>query len=301
MYSFDAYPRPADYFTAIDGVKLPYFVYGPKDAKQTIFFLNGFTCNQFNIAKVVDDLKKEYRIYTFDYRGQGLAYREKYRKVTVDAVVDDIEAFYNHLGRPPIILFGYSMGCQLAIEWNFRHAANVQAYVLLMGIYGNIFNTFMNLGIFAPILKVSHDLIPVLKPFYKLLWRSAHRLPYALRVALGRGALLNPELATEAELRPFLDQLAELDFEYILRMSHAIHHHSNEGQYHKLEAPALVISGENDLFALPIHSERVHQAVQGSWYITISKGTHNAILENSGDIVAAVREFLAAKNLSVAS
>lgn len=297
VYSFDKYPTPAGYFTAPDGVQLPYFLYGNPKAGQTIFFLNGFTCNQFNLAKVILGLQDRFRIITFDYRGQGLAYREKYAPVTVDAVVQDIEALYEHIGRPEILLFGYSMGCQLAVEWNFRYDVKVAGYVFLLGIYGNIFNTFMNLGIFAPLLKITHDLLPVLRPFYKLAWRSAHRLPYQLRVALGRGALINPELTSEDELRPFLDQLAELDFEHLLRMSHAIHHHSNEGQYHKVDAPALIISGANDLFALPVHSERVHQALEGSWYFSIPAGTHNAILENAGDILDYVWEFLKAKNL----
>lgn len=297
VYSFDKYPTPAGHFTAPDGVRLPYFVYGNASAERTIFFLNGFTCNQFNLAKVIKGLENKFRIVTFDYRGQGLAYREKYARVTVDAAVNDIEALYEHIGRPEILLFGYSLGCQLAVEWNHKYDVNVSAYVLLLGIYGNIFNSFLNLKIFAPLLKITHDLLPVLQPFYKLAWRSAHRLPYQLRVALGRGALINPELTSEDELRPFLDQLAELDFEHLLRMSHAIHHHSNEGQYHKIEAPALIISGANDLFALPVHSERVHQALQGSWYFSIPGGTHNAILENSGDILSYITEFLGEKKL----
>lgn len=295
MYDYSRYPAPSGYFTAADGVKLPFFIYGKTDAEHTILFLNGFTCNQFNIAKVIEHLSGDFRIATFDYRGQGLAYRDKYPKVSVEAALDDIDAFHAHLGRPKVLLFGYSMGCQLAVDWNFQRSEYVLGMVLLLGIYGNIFNTFLNLGIFAPLVQVTHELFPFFRRSYRLLWRAAHSLPYPVRVALGRGALLNPDLVSEHELRPFLDQLAELDFEYIIRMSHAIHNHSNEGQYHKIESPLLVISGESDLFALPIHSERVHQAVQGSWYFAIPSGTHNAILENAGDIHNWVREFLTEK------
>ncbi|MBX3723853.1 MAG: alpha/beta hydrolase [Turneriella sp.] len=300
MYDYNRYPAPTGYFKTGDGVMLPYFSYGKADAEHTILFLNGFTCNQFNIAKVIGHLAGDFHIVTFDYRGQGLAYREAYPKVSVEAALADIDAFHAHLGRPEVLLFGYSMGCQLAVEWNYQNSQYVKGMVLLLGIYGNIFNTFLNLGIFAPLVKITHELFPFFQRFYRLAWRSAHSLPYPLRVTLGRGALLNPELVGEHELRPFLDQLADLDFEYIIRMSHAIHHHSNEGQYHKIDVPLLVISGENDLFALPIHSERVHQAVQGSWYFAIPRGTHNAILENAGDIHTWVREFLTAKNFLAA-
>jgi len=295
MYNYDNYPRPAGYFTTVDGAQLPWFEYGKTNAKETIFFLNGLTCNQFNIAKVIRGLESKFRIVTFDYRGQGLAWRERYPVVTVDAVIADIDAFHAHLGKIPVHLFGYSMGCQLAVEWNFRNNKHIESVVLLMGIYGNIFSTFMNLGIFAPIVNVTVDFFPFLKPFYKIAWRSAHSMPYALRVALGRGAMLNPDLVAEHELRPFLDQLRELDFEYLLRMSHAIHHHTNEGQYHKIEKPCLIISGENDLFASPIHSERVHQAVSASWYFAIPRGTHNAVLENATDIVAFIEDFFSEK------
>lgn len=297
MYNYDAYPKPTGYFQTKDGVELPYFIYGNENAAQTILFLNGFTCNQFNIAKVIGYLSADFRVATFDYRGQGLAYEETYPKVTVEAALADIDAFHAHLGKTPVLLFGYSMGCQLAVEWNFQNNQHVRGMVLLLGIYGNIFNTFLNLGIFAPLVRITHELFPFFKRFYRLAWRTAHSLPYPIRVALGRGALLNPDLTTEAELRPFLDQLADLDFEYIIRMSHAIHHHTNDGQYHKIESPLLVISGESDLFALPAHSERVHQAVQGSWYFAIPRGTHNAILENAADIHSWIREFLTTKNL----
>ncbi len=297
MYSFDNYPKPAGFFTAADGVSLPYFAYGDEQAKETILFLNGFTCNQFNIAKIMRGLAPHFRIYTFDYRGQGLAYRETYGEVSVNAVLSDIDALHEHLGRIPIHLFGYSMGCQLAVEWNHRANHHVKSVVLLLGIYGNIFDTFLNLRIFAPLLKIAKDLFPTLKGLYRLAWRSAHRLPYPVRVGLGRGALLNPELVSEEELRPFLDQLADLDFEYVLHMAHAIHEHSNDGQFHSIAAPCLVISGESDLFALPIHSERVHQAVGSSWYFSIPRGTHNAVLEIADDIVGWVMEFFAAKQL----
>lgn len=301
MYSFDAYPSPAGYFVAADGLQLPWFEYGDPKAAQTILLLNGFTCNQFNIAKIVAGLSDNYRIVTFDYRGQGLAWQIEHENVSVDAVMTDIDAFYRHLGSPRVILMGYSMGCQLAVEWNYRDNGNVQAMVLLLGIYGSIFDTFLGLGIFAPLLRITYDLFPRFKEFYKAAWKLAHSLPYPLRVALGQGTLLNPDKVSEEELRPFLDQLAELDFEYLLHMSHAIHHHTNEGQYHRIAAPCLIISGENDLFALPLHSERVHQAVPGSWYVSIPGGTHNAVLENSEEIVEIVREFLQNKKSSGAS
>lgn len=297
MYSFDNYPQPAGYFKAADGISLPYFVYGEDAGKDTIFLLNGFTCNQFNIAKIIDGLTPHFRIVTFDYRGQGLAYREKYQQITVDAVLSDIDALHDHIGRIPIHLMGYSMGCQLAVEWNHRGNHHVRSVVLLMGIYGNIFDTFLNLRIFAPILKLTKELFPALKSLYRLAWRTAHRLPYPVRVGLGRGTLLNPDLVKEEELRPFLDQLADLDFEYLLHMADAIHEHSNEGQFHSIAAPCLVISGESDLFALPIHSERVHQAVQHSWYFSVPRGTHNAVLENAADIVGWILEFYTAKEM----
>ncbi len=301
MYDYDAYPSPAGYFVAADGVQLPWFQYGDTGAAQTILLLNGFTCNQFNIAKVVAGLAADYRIVTFDYRGQGLAWQIAHDDVSVDAVMADIDAFHRHLGSPRVILMGYSMGCQLAVEWNYRDNSNVQALVLLLGIYGSIFDTFLGLGIFAPLLRITYDLFPRFKEFYKAAWKFAHSLPYSLRVALGKGTLLNPEKVSEEELRPFLDQLAELDFEYLLQMSHAIHHHTNEGQYHRITAPCLIVSGEKDLFALPLHSERVHQAVAGSWYVSVPGGTHNAVLENSEEIVEIVREFLAEKKAQSAS
>jgi len=129
MYDFSAYPSPAGYFVAADGVQLPWFQYGEADAAQTIFLLNGFTCNQFNTAKVVAGLAGDYRI----------------------------------------------------------------------------------------------------------------------------------------------------------------------------TAPCLIVSGAKDLFALPLHSERVHQAVAGSWYVSVPGGTHNAVLENSEEMVEIVREFLAGKKAQSAS
>lgn len=297
MYNFERYPAPAGYFTAADGVQLPWFEYGNKSAKETVMILNGFTCNQFNIARIVAGLAPHYRVVTFDYRGQGLAWQHLHDEVSIDAVLADIDAFHRHLGSIPVILVGYSLGCQLAVEWNYRDNTNVRAMVLLLGIYGSIFDTFLNLPVFAPLLRVTYEIFPRLKSVYKTLWRFAHSLPYELRVALGRGTLLNPERVTEEELRPFLDQLAELDFEHLLHMSYAIHHHSNEGEYHRIEAPCLIISGEKDLFALPAHSEKVHAAVPGSWYFAIAGGTHNSVLENSEEIVTLMTDFLAAKQL----
>ena len=130
MYSFERYPEPKGHFETKDGAKLPWFEYGNPAAERTILFLNGFTCNQHNIAKVVAALAADYRIVTFDYRGQGLAFRERHEVVSIDAVLDDIDALHAHIGKIPVLLFGYSMGCQLAVEWNYRDNSRVTGLVL---------------------------------------------------------------------------------------------------------------------------------------------------------------------------
>lgn len=292
MYSFDNYPIPVGIFKADDGVEIPWFEYGNKFASETIFLLNGFTCNQFNIAKLVAGLATKYRVVTFDYRGQGLAYQLRHKEVSIDAVLRDIDALYRHIGKIPVILMGYSMGCQLAVEWNFRDNHNFKAIVLLFGIYGRIFDSFLNLPIFTPLFHAAHRVFPRLKGAYGALWKFLHTLPYNLRVTFGRGVLINPKLVTEEELRPFLDQLAYLDLEHLINMAYAIHHHSNEKEFHKILAPCLIISGEKDLFAIPAHSERVHANVKDSSYAMIAGGTHNAVLENSQEIIDRVQLFL---------
>jgi len=199
-------------------------------------------------------------------------------------------AVRKHVGDPPCVLVGHSMGCQVALECTRRHPAKVRGLVLICGTFGNVTSTFKGLPVLDVILPKLLDLAERRPEFVRALWS---RIPpeIALKLALRAGDL-DPEKIHPEDVMPYLQHFPHVDFPMFLRMLRAAGEHSAGDFLPQVEVPTLIVAGERDTFTPPFLAEAMAEAIPGAELVVVKNGTHVAPLEQPDVVDSKITAFL---------
>ncbi len=106
---------PMAIFTTTDDCRIYYKCHGPSASTKTVVLLNGTTQTTINWKPVVDCLADEYRVLTYDARGQGQSTLGR-DELTLRRHVDDLVGLLDHLSLDGVSLVGISHGSGVAVQ-----------------------------------------------------------------------------------------------------------------------------------------------------------------------------------------
>lgn len=271
--------------TAIDGTRI-YVRERPgrvgtapvtRGAPLTALLCDGLVCDGFIYKHLWDELGARMPVAHFNYRAHGRseAPRDPTR-IDVTALATDLNAVRDHIGDPPVVLIGHSLGTQVALEAYRLNPDRVRAMVLLCGSFGRITHTFRNSDLLASVLPGILEFAAKHPRLARGVWG---RLPIktAVRVAQLTGEI-DPRVSPE-DIEPYFRHVADFDFGVFVRMLTLAGEHSAQDLLPHVSVPVLVVGGENDAFTPKALSEAMAEALpQGELFI-VPGGTHVAPLE----------------------
>ncbi|NUR89493.1 MAG: alpha/beta hydrolase [Nonomuraea sp.] len=92
----------------------------------------GLNTTQADLGELVELLRQDHDVVTFDLRGHGLASASD--RYTFEAFLGDLDAVMEHLDLDvPPLLVGYSMGADLVVHHASEHPGGVAGLVLIDG------------------------------------------------------------------------------------------------------------------------------------------------------------------------
>jgi pimeloyl-ACP methyl ester carboxylesterase len=191
---------------------------------------------------------------------------------------------------PPVVLFGHSMGCQVALEtFRFRRD-KVRAMVLVCGAAGRITHTFKDTNVLAQYLPRVIERVEAHPEIARAIWS---RVPpeIALRIALATGevdtAAINPE-----DLLPYMRHMVDIDLAMFLRMLLSAGEHDATDLLPEIDVPVLVFAGDRDSFTPPRYAEAMAAALPKGELVMIPGGTHVVPIERKELVAERVERFL---------
>ncbi len=114
------------HITTADGCNLFYDTHGFDDAdaahKPVVIFLNGMTQSTLHWSSHARALRDQYRVLTYDARGQGQSDIGNL-ELTIEQHTADLSAILDHLGIDRANLVGFSHGARIALGFA-NHAAH---------------------------------------------------------------------------------------------------------------------------------------------------------------------------------
>ena len=278
-----------DFLETPDGARLHFQVHG--EGSPAIVMCDGVGCDGFAWKYLLPRMKEHHRVIRWHYRGHGLsgvpADRER---IGFQYTADDLARVMDAAGVEDAIVFGHSMGVQVALEFHRRYPERVKALVLLCGSYGFPLDTVHDDTMLRRVFPFVRFLVELSPDMARRVTRFAMKTEFALQVALTFE--LNRELLARTDMIPYFDHLAEMDPVVFVRTLESLAEHSAWDHLPRIRVPTLIVGGEQDRFTPLWLSRRMADAIRDSEFMIVPHGSHAAPLEQPQLMAERIARFL---------
>jgi pimeloyl-ACP methyl ester carboxylesterase len=264
--------------TSYDGTRIAYLVAGR--GERWLVIANGYGGTFCAWTEIIRLLEDRYRFLIWDYRGmhrsQIPADRDHLR---IEDNCRDLDLLMQAERIERVILAGWSVGVQVALEQYRRRPETIEALLLINGAHGRVLHRSLDgklAGLLLPpYLTAMRHLSPAVAPLLLPLLRSVARSPLAV-TALARAGLIT---GSPASLPEALQSVLRLDFGIYIQMALLADQHDTEDLLPFVRVPSLVTAGERDIITSPRLARHVASRIPGAEYFEIPRGTHYAVME----------------------
>src|SRR5688572_8314165 len=234
-----------DYLTVPDGAPLYFQVQG--EGRPGMVLCDGLGCDGFVWKYLAPYLERRYRVLRWHYRGHGRSGLPSDRtRIGMLYTCDDMTRIMDAAGLEQAVIFGHSMGVQVALEFHRRYADRVLALVLLCGSYGNPLDTFHDgtwlKRAFPLVQRVVERFPQPMAQFTRMLLSTELALQVTLSVEVNRSMLARSDMV------PYFTHLANMDPVVFVRTLQSLATHSAWDHLPHVDVPTLVVGGEHDKF-----------------------------------------------------
>ncbi|MER2561729.1 MAG: alpha/beta hydrolase [Myxococcaceae bacterium] len=278
------------FFTTDDGAPLWFEERG--DGPGIPAVLNdGLGCDGFIWRYLWEPLTAHRRVMHWNYRGHGKSgVPTDSTRIGVEYTCDDMARLMDHTKIDRGVIFGHSMGVQVALEFHRRYPQRVAGLVLLCGSYGTPLDTWHDhslMRIAFPRLRAMVEKFPdVAKLITSKLLRTELAVEFGIRTEL------NPILLNHNDFHPYMEHLAKMHPLYFVRTLDSLKDHSALDHLPEVKVPTLVVGGEIDKFTPVWLSQRMAEHLPQAKYLFVPGGSHTAPLERPGLVNDEIEQFL---------
>jgi pimeloyl-ACP methyl ester carboxylesterase len=253
---------------------------------------DGVLCDGFIWKYAWPDLGQSYPVVHWHYRGHGRsAAPADPDRIDIGTHAADLDAVRRHVGDPPCVLLGHSMGCQVALEAYRLRPEGIRGLVLICGSSGKVTSTFHGMPLLELVLPSLLSLTQKMPNVVRALWT---RVPSKLALDIARRAgEIDAEHVRAEDFLPYLSHMTHVDFPMFLRMLRAAGEHSARDLLPHIEVPVLVIAGERDTFTPSYLAREMAEEIPHGQLVPVPGGTHVAPIEQPATVNEAIERFLA--------
>jgi pimeloyl-ACP methyl ester carboxylesterase len=256
-----------------------------------VILSDGVLCDGFIWKYLWDDLARVVPLAHWHYRGHGRSGAPVDPQcVSVAALARDLGQVRKHIGDPPCVLVGHSLGCQVALEAYRQRPDKVRALILVCGTFGNATSTFHGGPLLDLILPQLLDVAQRVPEVVRAIWS---RLParLSLKIALEAGEIDKERVRAE-DMLPYLVHMTHVDFPMFLRILRAAGEHTAGDLLPQIEVPVLVVAGERDTFTPAFLATAMAQAIPKGELLMVPRGTHVTPIEQPEVVDSRIEQFL---------
>jgi pimeloyl-ACP methyl ester carboxylesterase len=273
---------------AADGTDLAYALRGEGPG---FFLFNGFTTTNHSWGDVLPWLARRGQVLSWDYKGHGHSGAARNRgSASLEAAMDDARRVMDAAALGPATLVGYSLGCQMALEFYRRNPERVRALVLLLGTYKSPFDTLFHPSLGQAVYRF-FERTPafMLRQFFRGM-PLAYKLPG--RRAISGALRFHAHTTPDADLLGFMEHFATIDPVSVAGLGCSAQQHSAEDLLPQVKVPTLVVAGGADVFTPESLSRHMHQAIPEAEMLFLPDGHHTGMFDMPEIITSELGYFL---------
>lgn len=280
--------------TSADGTQISYDVVG--EGKRAILLANGLGGRLYAWEPLIEDLWRDYKLITWDYRGLFDLVEIDAGKLSLRQHVEDALAILRAEKIERVVLIGWSMGVQVSLDLAAHERDLVAGLILLNGTYGHVLQTGFQPFFAIPFLpKRLHGVIEFLRErpdVTKILTKLARvtELPTIGLMTLTAGR--KNAMSVRPLLRRYFDEVLGPSFPNFLRLFQELDAHSVYHLLPDITAPALIVSGWLDMLTPAFQSFEIARRLPNAEHLALKRASHFALRERPEVVVPRVRAFL---------
>ncbi|MFT3835572.1 MAG: alpha/beta hydrolase [Myxococcaceae bacterium] len=261
------------------------------DGEPAAVLCDGLGCDGFIWKYLTPILRERRRVMHWHYRGHGQSGVPKDdKRIGVEFISDDLIHILDHVGIEKAVVFGHSMGVQMALDFHKRHKDRVSGLVLLCGSYGTPLDTWHDHSMLGRVFPYLNRLIESAPNVARKVVRTFLNTELAMEISVRTE--LNKDLLDRRDFWPYLDHLSKMDPVMFVRTLDSLKDHSAFDHLPRVDVPTLVVGGEINRFTPVWLSERMAQRIPTAEYLFVPGGSHTAPLERPGLVNNRIERFL---------
>jgi 3-oxoadipate enol-lactonase len=257
----------------VNDIDLYYEIHGEGDP---VLLIPGLGSDSATWSPLLSDFSRTYRLIMVENRGSGRSSKPAGDYSTA-GMADDCAALLDHLQVPQAHVIGKSMGGMIAQMLAARHPNRVRSLVLV--------STLMRHDRYGEeLLELGREIAEKAGLFTT--YRQAFVLSYSRKYCMTNRSRL-------VEVKSLMDQMDEREMlRGYVAQSFACQRHDATAEAPGIVAPALVITGGEDIITTPDHARRLAAAIPNCELLIMPRGGHGLWREFPEDVNPVVLDFL---------
>ncbi|MDG1279548.1 MAG: alpha/beta hydrolase [Algoriphagus sp.] len=257
----------------INGAKIYYQDTGM--GEETIVFSHGLLYSNRMFQDQIDFLKTNYRVIAYDHRGQGQS--ESIGPFDMETLTEDAAQIIKKLVKGPVHFAGLSMGGFVGMRLAARHSKLIKSLILLDTSANpepveNLPKYKMLNGIvkwFGVIPPVANQVMPIM---FAQSW-------------------LNDPINKES-IKFWKKQLSSNKKSITGPVEGVIYRKGVENELSKINCPAMIIVGDEDVATKPEKAKFIQMGIKGSKLHMVTGAGHSSSIEKPEEINKLIKEWL---------
>lgn len=278
------------YFRNPEGIKLAYYDAGKG---YPIVLANGLGGTFSSWRFITEKLAEKYRFISWDYR--GLYHSEppadgSPKSFSIENQASDLKALLDHLKIKRAVLFGWSMGTQVILEFYKRHYYMVDGLGLICGTAGKPFETVMGFRPFKYVLPVVFDLMRKFHKPAEIFAKITSSIPGFVYVWRALGLI-----AASGDVEAFQElykEIGKIDFKSYFSTMLMLGEHDAWDILPQIKVPTIIFAGEKDFFTPIEIARKIHKLIPNSKLVEIPDSSHYAPLEYPDEFMDEIASFI---------
>lgn len=255
----------------VNEVNLYYELHGVETA-DVVVLSNGIFMSTASWGYQVAELKKHFRVLVYDCRGMWQS-EHPTGPYSLEQHADDLAALLDALKIEKAHLVGISYGGEISMLFSVRHPEKVRSLVVSSAVseIDTMLKTIGQAWAGAMLTRNGKTLFEVTLPSnFSEAWLKANQ------------ALL-PKMAQKYD---------EIDFTSVGELMAAFSRLDFTAQLKKIQAPTLVVVGEEDMLKPRKYSEIIAREIPGAEFLVIPHAAHAVCLEKPSEFNSALLGFI---------
>lgn len=251
--------------------------------KPVLVFLHGWLNNWTIFKREINFFKrKSYPVLYLDLRGHGNSDKpDELKDYDLKYMVEDLNQILEKEEISSIILVGYSMGGMVASLFALKHKEKVSKLVLVNSYYKNpLFSP--NIKHFDKNKKFARLLSDFMNSHEKFRWK-AKRQPKTFDIT---------KLKSKRDIIIFMHYMHNTPLPVFFATAEAMFNYDIRKEMNALTMPVLIIASNKDQF-FPMSEEKFMAKNIPRSKISITEGTHTAVIKKPNEIAEKIHEFIA--------